>query len=218
MTSIDKAVLLSTAYMPPIHYFTKFFLYKNIYIEGCENYSKQSFRNRCDIATANGILALTIPVVHAEGQNKIPIREVLIDNDKRWKAIHKKAIESAYRSSPFFIYYADDLFNLIDASCEKLFDFNASVLKFFLEQMEIKPQINITTDYKAINGVFDDWSDGIHPKPSRQKEDQTYEAKPYYQVFQQKHSFIANLSILDALFNLGPGTGEYIKSCIKNDS
>ena len=214
MNSIDKAVLLSTAYMPPIQYFTKFFLYKNIYIEGCENYTKQSFRNRCDIATANGVLSLTIPVVHAEEQNKIPIKEVLIDNDKRWKAIHKKAIESAYRSSPFFIYYADDLFNLIDTSSEKLFDFNASVIKFMLEQLEIKPQINITTSYKAIDGAFDDWSDGIHPKTSKQKEDTTFISKPYYQVFQQKHGFIANLSILDAIFNLGPGISEYLRSCI----
>lgn len=214
MNSVDKTVLLSTAYMPPIQYFTKFVLYKDIYIEGCENYTKQSFRNRCDITTANGLLSLTIPVVHAEGQNKIPIREVLIDNDKRWKAIHKKAIESAYRSSPFFIYYADDLFSLIDAPSEKLFDFNTSILKFLLEQLEIKPQINITTDYKSIDRAFDDWSEGIHPKISRQKEDTTYISKPYYQVFQQKYGFIANLSIIDALFNLGPGTGEYLRLCI----
>ena len=101
-------VLLSTAYFPPIQYFTKFLLYKNILIEQYDHYGKQSYRNRCEIYGANGPLTLSVPVNKKHNQ-KILVRDVDIDYSLNWQKVHWKAIESAYNRSPFFLYYKDRL-------------------------------------------------------------------------------------------------------------
>ena len=105
--SIDSA-LLSTAYFAPIQYYCKLFSYANIYIEVYENYIKQTYRNRCNIMAANGPLSLTIPIKKTD-EIKVLTKDVKIDYDSRWMPIHLRAIESAYRSSPFYMYYIDDI-------------------------------------------------------------------------------------------------------------
>lgn len=205
---MSATVLLSTAYFPPIRYFSKIFQYENVYIESDENYCKQTYRNRCNILSANGPLALTIPVLRSES-TKILITDLYIDQTSRWKAIHWRAIESAYRNSPFFLYYSDEIKEIFFAPVDKLFDFNMILLKSLLELLSFPKEINLTEGYKKIDGPYDDFSNSIRPK--NQLEEYQFKSEPYYQVFEQKFGFIAELSILDLLFNLGPSAEGHIR-------
>ncbi len=207
MNSKDN-VLISTAYLGPIQYFSKVCRYKNIFLEKHENYQKQSFRNRCYILSANGPLALTIPTIHTAV--KIPITDVLIDNSTRWKNIHIRAIESAYRSSPFYIYYIDDLIAIYNKSHKYLWDLNNDFLQLILKLLNIEKSISFTTHFKNVPEPFDDFSQCIHPKTKFHQDDKEFNVKPYFQVFENKFGFTTNLSIIDLLFNTGPESIQWL--------
>jgi len=98
---IAKSVILSSAYIPPVDYMTWIYGAERIILEKHENYIKQTYRNRCYIYSANGKLALTIPVIKTQG-NHTPIDNIVIDYSEQWQKNHMRAIESAYNSSPFF--------------------------------------------------------------------------------------------------------------------
>jgi hypothetical protein len=203
-------VLLSTAYLAPIQYYSKLVNYKNIYIENFENYSKQSFRNRCNILSSNGILTLSIPVKRSS-EPKILIKDIKIDNESRWKNIHLKAIESAYRSSPYYIYYADDIYKIIEKPEVFLIDLNNKLQEKIIELLGIRITFINTTDFKNVKATFDDFSDTIHPKERKKKPDNHFSPNSYYQVFNSKFGFVPNLSIIDLLFNMGPNSLEILK-------
>lgn len=205
-------VLLSSAYFPPIRYFSKILHYEQVYIESDENYCKQTYRNRCNILSSNGLLALTIPVLRSESV-KIPISNLYIDQGSRWKAIHWRAIESAYRNSPFYLYYADELKDAFFSPVDKLFDFNFFLLKNILELLGLQKEIKFTESFKKIDVDFDDYSNLI--KPKNQQKDDHFILEPYYQVFEQKFGFVAELSILDLLFNLGPSAEGHIRKSFR---
>jgi hypothetical protein len=118
----DATALLSTAYFPPVEYFVAMVNNKRVKLEQYESYSKQSYRNRCNIFASDGTLSLTIPVITAG--NNTPIRDIKIDYSKKWLLQHKRALVSAYMSSPFFEYYQDDIFNVLESGEEYLFDMN----------------------------------------------------------------------------------------------
>ncbi|MCX7986354.1 MAG: WbqC family protein [Bacteroidales bacterium] len=202
MQPISECALLSTAYHAPIQYYSKLFRYKQVYIEQWENYQKQSYRNRCHILSANGVLALTVPIVHTG--SKMCIRDVKIDNSKRWKAMHLRAIESAYRSSPFYIYYYDEFEKIYQKPSVFLWDMNQAFLELTLQLLNIQPSIQLTNNYHEIEGPYDDFSQNIHPKAKFSLPDHSFKNKPYFQVFENKFGFVENLSILDLLFNTGP--------------
>ena len=211
--SFNPNVLLSTAYLAPIQYYSKLVSYKNIYIEYSENYSKQSFRNRCCILSSNGSLVLSIPVKRSN-ENKILIKDIKIDNDSRWKDIHLRAIESAYRSSPYFIHYADDIFKIINIQAIYLIDLNNELQQKICELLGIETTIQYTSDFKNIPFPYDDLSDAIHPKEKKKKPDSHFSPKSYYQVFRSKFGFVPNLRIIDLLFNMGPNSLEILNSGI----
>src|SRR4030042_7218206 len=102
-----RSVLLSTTYLGPVQYFTKFLLYDEIWLETHEHYTRQTYRNRFNIFGANGKLALTVPVLTGD-KHKTLITDLRIDYTKSWQKLHSKGIESAYRSSPFYEFYIDD--------------------------------------------------------------------------------------------------------------
>jgi hypothetical protein len=188
-------ILLSVAYLPPVQYISKFLLFKQIFIEKYENYQKQSYRNRCYIYGANGRQCLVIPVKKLNGK-KIPVTEVEIDNSKNWQHIHMKAIESAYRLSPFYEYYDEDL------------------LQFILNQLGIKDPISFTTMYEKESLDCQDMRHSIHPKERLALPDKYFRPAAYQQVFQERYGFIPNLSIIDLLFNEGSLATEVLrKSC-----
>jgi hypothetical protein len=206
-----NSVLLSTAYLAPTQYYSKLISYPTIFIEYYEHYAKQSYRNRCNILSANGPLSLSIPVQRGS-ESKILTQEVRIDNHCRWKSVHLKAIESAYRSSPFYIYYIDDLLPIFNQTHEFLVDFNSEIQNAILDLLSVKANIIPTQDFRKAKNPFDDYVERIHPKSRMMQEDPTFNPTPYYQVFESKFGFIPNLSILDLLFNVGPSALEILQS------
>jgi hypothetical protein len=195
-------VLLSIAYLPPVHYFSKLIKYQNVYIEKFENYQKQSYRNRCYILSANGILALSVPVIHAG--NKIFTRDIKIDNSLRWKGIHLKAIESAYSSSAFYLYYIDDILKVYNQNYQYLWDLNIALIIKILELLNLDLTLQYTESFKSVPFPFEDLTQALHPKAKYNVRENDYTLKPYYQVFEDKYGFVPNLSIIDLLFNTGP--------------
>ena len=206
-------VLLSSAYLGSIQYYCKLISYKNIYIEAFEHYTKQTYRNRCNILSANGQLSLIIPVKKTDNLKNYT-KDIRIDYNSRWPLIHQKAIESAYRSSPFYIYYADDIMPLYEKKFDFLIDFNTEFHNIINELIGIKPKVQLTSDFKKIEENFDDFTVSISPKVLNQKPDNAFHCVSYYQVFEQKFGFVPNLSILDLLFNMGPSAIDVLNSCI----
>jgi len=119
---MSESILLEVQYLAPIQYYTKFVKYANVFLEQHENYRKGSFRNRCCIATANGVIALTIPLLKGKHQ-QANIKEVSIDNSKNWQLMHWRSIQTAYGNSPFFEYYKDDFKLIYQKKYDLLFNF-----------------------------------------------------------------------------------------------
>ena len=181
-----------------------------VYIEACENYQKQSYRNRCRFYAADGVQALSFPIVHEAGTHKLPISEIKVDYSTPWIQQHKRAIISAYRTSAYFEYYQDELFEILDSRPEKLFDLNMALTRFFIEKTGLKVDLRLTEEYVAESGM-EDLREAIHPKrPDSILRDLELE-KPYFQVFAPKYGFQSNLSIMDLLFNEGPDSILYLK-------
>ncbi len=203
-------ILLSTAYFPNIQYFTKILLYSEVYLECHENYLKQTFRNRCNILSANKVLPLVIPVKKRSG-TKMPVREVVIDNHYSWQRLHRISIESAYRSSPFFEYYYDHILPFFKGSYKYLFDLNCEILEILLDICEIEKNILFTDSFEKEPKDADDFRNIIHPRKKFEETDSDFSPAEYIQVFSDRSGFVPNLSILDLLFNEGPGTTEIIR-------
>lgn len=193
--------LLSTAYFGPVQWYQKLNRYDTCLIERCDNFVKQTYRNRCVIATASGQQKLTVPVEGTAGKGgKILERDVRISDHGNWRHIHWNAIASAYGESPFFEFYADDLRPFFEKRWTYLFDFNWDITLKMCELLDIRPHIVPTTEYAA--EADNDYRDVIRPK--HPGDDPTFRPEPYYQVFRQKEqAFVPNLSILDLLFNEG---------------
>lgn len=182
-----------------------------VYIEACENFQKQSYRNRCRFYAADGVQTLSFPIVHEDGTHKIPITEIKIDYKKPWVLQHERAIISAYGMSAYFDYYKDELFAILEAGYEKLFDLNMALLRFFIEKTGIKVDLRLTEDYHK-ESRYEDLREVIHPKrPNTILKDLSLE-KPYFQVFSGKYGFQSDLSIMDLLFNEGPDSILYLKN------
>ena len=235
------AKLLSTAYFPPISYFAaiaqemKGLIRKGddrksilpsplsssvVFIEACENYQKQSYRNRCRFYGAEGVQTLSFPIVHDNGTHKNLISEVRVDYSKPWVLQHKRAITSAYGTSAYFEYYQDELFAILDGQPEKLLDLNTALLRFFLEKTGLKADIHLTDEFRldgsaTLHGekiICEDLREVIHPKRQNNILSQLELEKPYFQVFSPKHGFKSDLSIMDLLFNEGPDSILFLKN------
>ena len=218
-------VLLTTAYFPPIEYLAAIANECRfnpgmtevepavVYIEACEHYVKQSWRNRCRFYAADGAQTLNFPVRHEDFGK--PISQMRIDWKTDWLTRHERAIISAYRTSPYFEYYQDELFAILDSRPELMLDFNTQILKFFLRKTGIPADIRFTSEWEAVTiegHKVTDLREAIHPKrPNTILKDLGLE-RPYWQVFSPKYGFIPGLSIMDLLFNEGPDSICYLKN------
>ena len=209
----QPSILLSTAYIGPVQYFTKFILFGKIWLETQENYARQTYRNRCNIYGANGKLALIVPVLTA-GKHKTLIKDIRIDYTKKWQKLHWMALESAYRSSPFFEFYADDFLPFYSKRFEFLFDLNMELMLKIVYLLELTPEIKLTERFLLTGTVkIADMRDTIHPKRSY-RSDKQFSPLEYKQVFSEKYGFLPNLSIIDLIFNAGPDATEILKGSI----
>ena len=198
--------LLTTAYFPPVEYFMVLASAPEVWLEACENYQKQSYRTRCHIYASAGREVLQVPVCHGAGT----ISEVEIDYSREWLHQHKVALLSAYRSSPFFEYYWDEIQVVLDSRPRFLFELNTLLTETLLNLLNIRCNLRLTEEYvKEWQG--EDFRSTIHPKSKEVSLLEKYSMqKPYYQIFGQRAGFIPNLSILDLLFHEGPQATDYL--------
>lgn len=190
--------LLATTYFGPVQWYQKLNRCEAYSIDGDELFMKQSYRNRCYIAAANGVQALTIPIEKAR-----LTRDVRISDHGDWRRVHRNSIMSAYGESPFFEYYQDDLLPFFERRWTFLVDFNEEIRQTVCNLIDIHPtpithHSSPTTDFRA----------AINPK--HPTADADFEPKTYYQVYASRYGFQPNLSVLDLLLNMGPESIFYL--------
>ena len=195
--------VLPCCYLAPVSHYSAYYRAEELQLEVCDHFTKQTLRNRCYIDSPSGALTLTIPVVKTEGKSLM--RDVRISDHGNWRHQHWVALESSYRQSPFFEYYADDFAPFYEKKWEFLADFNEELMALTASLLDIQKPISRTMAYEGqevyepnkpyeaneayrANGAY-----GSHWAP-----------RPYYQVFASRHGFLPDLSIVDLLFNLGP--------------
>lgn len=205
-------ILLSTAYFAPIRYFSKLAVYPEVYLEQHENFIKQTYRNRTVILGANGPIPLIVPVEKGRGK-KILIKDLRIAYDEEWQRNQWRTIFSAYNSSPFFEYYADDIEPFFRKKYEFLFDFNLKITETLIELLELETTIELTDDFEQVPENCLNFREQISPKTHLIEPDPQFLPQPYTQVFSEKFGFIPDLSILDLLFNEGPSAGTILENC-----
>ena len=200
--------LLATTYFGPVQWYQKLNQSDRCLIERHDHFIKQTYRNRCVIATTNGLQALTVPIERFEGAH-CAMLNIRISDHGSWRHLHWNALQSAYGESPFFEFYADDIRPFFERRWEFLVDFNMEITQKMCELLDIQPHITLTDAYISADeeGVTD-YRDAIRPK--NPLPDDSFQPRRYYQVYEQKHGFQPNLSILDLLFNEGPEAVLYL--------
>ncbi len=206
-------VILSSTYFGPVQWYQKLCRHGHVAIERYDHFMKQTYRNRCVIAAANGPQALTVPVEKGETQPLL-MKDVRISDHGNWRHLHWQALQSAYGESPFFEFYADDLRPFFEKRWTWLFDFNLDITHKMCELLDIQPTIELTSEFVPAAGnlgqpSLKDFRDAIHPK--HPLPDSEFEPHRYYQVYESRHGFQPNLSILDLLFNMGNESVLYIQ-------
>jgi hypothetical protein len=193
-----ESVLLSSAYLPPVSFFTAINSGGDVLIEQYDNYCKQTYRNRCKIATAAGVQALTVPIVKGTSPKQL-MKDVRISDHGEWRHQHWNALESAYMNSPFFMYYQDDFRPFYEKKYEFLVDFNTELTLLIMKLAGIDKTVKLTGSYGKKEQNILDLRQMVNPGT-----DEPESSRPYWQVFKEKYGFLANLSAVDLLFNMGP--------------
>ncbi|TRX63554.1 WbqC family protein [Carboxylicivirga sp. M1479] len=205
--------LIPLTYLGSIQLFSHVVNANEIVLEQHANYQRKTYTNRCSITGANGSLSLAVPVVKSKS-DKTSIKDTLISYDTDWQKQHWRSIVSAYNSSPFFEYYADDFQPFYEKHTKYLVDFNMALFNVILDELEIEPKITLSEHYIRPNEFqHDDVRPFIHPK-AKPEDDPCYQSIEYRQVFSEKYSFIPNLSVIDLLFNKGPETYDILKDSL----
>ena len=212
-------MLLSTAYFPPLAWFALLardmtlspdrVSPSTVYLEACENYQKQSYRNRCYILAGDGVQMLQVPVVHAESMG---ITDVRVDWSTPWLVRTQRSLDAAYYTSAYYEYYRDELFARMEERPALLWDWNLSLVKFLLEKTGIVCRLQPTSFFVApAEAGPDDYRAAIHPKRPDSILSSLSLERPYYQVFADRFGFTPGLSALDLLFNEGPDSLLWLK-------
>jgi len=202
---IEKGAVLPMFYLPPVEYFALLNSYKPaVLIEKEEHFPKQTYRNRANIFSPDGVLALVVPVVKGS-KTHTKIKDVKISYDFNWQRLHWQSLQACYRRSAYFEYYEDELAPFYEKKFNFLFDYNAQLLQFVLKAIKLKVELNYTETYKAQYPLLDDFRSAISPKKESE-----FDQKPYFQVFEERKGFQKSLSIADLLFNQGPHALNYL--------
>ncbi|MBO6035412.1 MAG: WbqC family protein [Paludibacteraceae bacterium] len=175
-----------------------------VYVEVYDHYSRQTFRTRTVIMGANGQEALTIPVVKPE--EKTLVKDILINNDKKWQIEHLRALQTAYNTSPFLEFYIDDLMPFYTKKFKYLADYNMQMTQTICSLLGISPELRFTDHYEKVLE-----NDYRHLVEKHAQVPECLNLEPYYQVFGRKFGFQPNLTILDLIFNMGPESILFVK-------
>jgi hypothetical protein len=206
-------MIFSSVYNAPLSYYAVLLRNKSaVTIEQHDHYMKQTYRNRCKILGANGVIDLVIPVVKNHGQ-KVLMKDIKIDYDSNWHKIHWKSIVSAYASAPFFEFMDDSFSVFYDKRYTFLADLNMDLLHSALDLLQVSARVCRSTSYLQIDREKD-IREVIHPKRAFFHTDYVFQPVEYYQVFSDRHGFKADLSILDLLFNEGPNASTILSRSI----
>ncbi|MCR5850632.1 MAG: WbqC family protein [Bacteroidaceae bacterium] len=193
-------MILPCCYLAPVSHYSAYYRADEVRLEVCDHFAKQTLRNRCRIDSPPGALALTVPVVKPEG--KTAMRDVRISDHGNWRHQHWVALESSYRQSPFFEYYADDFAPFYEKKWEFLADFNEELMALCATLLDIQKPVSRTTTFEGVSHIVSAERAGNDVSPHGDSEGAS--GSPYYQVFADRHGFLPDLSIVDLLFNQGP--------------
>ncbi len=203
-----QPILLSTAYFPPISLMAAAFQSESVEIEIHETYPKQTYRNRCNIATSSGLLSMTVPVKRVNG-NHTKTCDIQIDNSLNWQLLHWRSIITAYNKTPYFLYYRDLFEPIFFKKHELLVNLNRKICEGLLKPLQISTlKITYSSQYVTSPDIVD-LRQSFHPKINRNP-GITMEFPRYMQAFEENIGFLPNLSILDLIFNLGPEALPYL--------
>ena len=195
-------VLLSTTYFGPIQWYQKLCRADHAWIDHRETFLKQTYRNRCIIASANGPQALTVPIE----RGTTLIKDIRISDHGNWRHLHWQALRSAYGESPFFMYYEDDIRPFFERRWTYLVDFNEAIRETLCELLDVQPRVERLEHLEHLEHL--DYRSAIQPK--HPADDPDFVPRRYYQVYEARHGFLPNLSIVDLLFNMGPEAVFYL--------
>lgn len=205
---MTSAIILPSFYLGPIAAFAAINRSPDlpVYIEEHEHFPKQTYRNRASIYSPNGKLDLIVPVVKGSKVHT-KMKDVRIAYEYDWQRLHWMSLQTCYRRSAYFEYYEDEFAPLYEKRPDYLLDFNAALQDLILRHIKLdRGAMNGTSQYERAYPEGLDLRENIHPK----KQDITFEAKAYFQVFEPKHGFLPNLSIVDLLFNQGPNSRQFL--------
>jgi hypothetical protein len=203
-----QTILLSSTYFGPIDYFANIIQAEKTVLEVSENFQKQTYRNRCYIYGANGRLNLNVPISHKNTSGvRRKTKDIQIANEFDWQKLHWKSIESAYRTSPFFEYYEDDIIPLFEKTHKFLLDLNLETLEIIKNLLQEDWNISKTKEYEIEPMGVVNLRDFFTPKVQAK-----IDFPEYTQVFSHKQGFIPNLSVLDLLFMEGTNAENYLRN------
>ncbi len=185
---MSTLLITPTAYFPPLPHFLQAIRSGSWRWEAHENYQKGGWRSRCRIAAANGPLLLTVPLEKGKHQ-QLPIREVRISYHDDWPRQHAQAIRSAYGRGPYFEHYWEELEAIITRGEESLWELNRSITRCICTQLDLSIDLQPTAEFMGGYAGAEDVAEDV---------------PTYRQIFEERHGFLADLSVLDALFCVGP--------------
>ncbi|PZR22009.1 MAG: hypothetical protein DI539_06545 [Flavobacterium psychrophilum] len=198
-------ILIHPTYFPSISHFVAMTKADGITFEVEDNFQKQTNRNRMYIYSPNGIQLLNIPVKHTKMAHQ-KFKDTRLEHAFDWQKQHFKSLEAAYRTSPFFEYFEDDIRPIFEKKHEFMMDLNFQAMEIVTSCLGMDFSYEKTTEYfHEVEGVQD-----LRHLTNGKKDTAQFET--YTQVFEEKHGFINNLSILDLLFNEGRYAMEYLKN------
>ena len=197
-------ILIHPTYFPSISHYIAMIQADSVTFEMEDNFQKQTNRNRMYIYSPNGIQLLNVPIKHSIDKHQ-KYKDVRIENDFAWQKNHLKSLEAAYRTSPFFEYFEDDILPIFQKKHNYLMDLNMETMAIVSKCLRLEFDYDETTEY------FHEVTDKVDHRNLINGKKDTSVFEPYTQVFGDKHGYLNNLSILDLLFNEGRYALDYLK-------
>ena len=199
-------IVIHPSYFPSIAQMACIATANKVIFEVEDNYQKQTYRNRTYTAHSNGKLLLNVPIKHSKDGSRQKTKDVIVENAFPWQSHHWKSLQSAYRTSPFFEFYEDDLLPLFSTPVHNLLDHNLRLFTILSELLNLEIEISTTTTYQTDLGSSD------FRYLIDAKKEKRYGFDSYIQVLGEQHGFLENLSVLDLLFNEGPNSLAYLET------